>query len=120
MLIELSPDLDSDQQAAVESALFSSLSVITGGPGTGKTHCIKELCSRLDSARERYLLCAPTGKAAKRMQELTGRPAKTIHRLLGATYGSWRYNAKHQLKGYHALIADECSMMDTELFYHLL
>jgi exodeoxyribonuclease V alpha subunit len=113
-------ELDPDQTLAVSSALSHSLSVITGGPGCGKTHCIKEICNLLDINHKRYTLCAPTGKAAKRMEELTGKTAKTIHRLLGATYGSWRFNRTRPLKGYDMIIVDECSMMDIDLCYRLL
>ncbi len=72
-------DLDEYQQQAVNLAPARYLLVITGGPGTGKTHTVKRICDVLQGP---VALCAPTGKAAKRLMELTGREAKTIHRCL--------------------------------------
>jgi exodeoxyribonuclease V alpha subunit len=113
-------NLDSEQQEAVDLATTKPLTIITGGPGMGKTACIRSICDALDMQSKSYRLCAPTGKAAKRMQELTGRPASTIHRMLGATYGSWKYNKSRPLIGYSQIIVDESSMLDTDLCFHLL
>jgi exodeoxyribonuclease V alpha subunit len=113
--------LDESQQSAVDLALKVPLCIITGGAGSGKSTVIKTICDRLDTIpRARYLLAAPTGKAAKRIQEIVGRPAQTIHRMLGATYGSWRYNRFKPLRGYHTVILDESSMIDMDLLWHFL
>lgn len=74
--------LTDEQKKAVENALIKRISVITGLPGTGKTFSIRAIIETLERAGISYALAAPTGKAAKRIEELTGRPAKTIHRLL--------------------------------------
>jgi exodeoxyribonuclease V alpha subunit len=110
--------LDEDQAEAVKSSAWSYLMVVTGGPGTGKTHVIKRIADLLSG--ERVGLCAPTGKAAKRMQELTGRKAFTIHRMLGAGFGTWKYNEQHQLTSYGVVICDESSMLDMDLCYRLI
>jgi ATP-dependent exoDNAse (exonuclease V) alpha subunit len=103
-------NLDDDQLTAYFSAPYQNTMVITGGPGTGKTHTINSISALLESKHSRVGLCAPTGKAAKRLQELTGRKAQTIHRMLGATYGSWRYNATKPLTRYSVIICDESCM----------
>jgi exodeoxyribonuclease V alpha subunit len=74
--------LADSQEAAVRTALASKLMVITGGPGVGKTTLVNSILKILAAKRVDLLLCAPTGRAAKRMTETTGREAKTIHRLL--------------------------------------
>jgi exodeoxyribonuclease V alpha subunit len=116
------PDLklDIDQQRVIDEFRQHKLLIITGGPGRGKTAIITELCNILDSEHTTYALCAPTGKAAKRMAELTKRPASTIHRLLKAGYGRWTYNKNNRLHTYKYVICDETSMLDLELMWHLL
>ncbi|MFD9939211.1 ATP-dependent RecD-like DNA helicase [Nonomuraea sp. NPDC059023] len=74
--------LDDDQRAAVTMALTSTLSILTGGPGCGKSHTIKALAATVRAMGGAVTLCAPTGKAAKRLSELAGLPAMTIHRVL--------------------------------------
>ena len=74
--------LSDEQAAAIQMALTHPISVLTGGPGTGKTTCLKALITILESQGIKYALASPTGRAAKRLSEATGRPAKTIHRLL--------------------------------------
>jgi exodeoxyribonuclease V alpha subunit len=112
--------LDTEQQEAVDISLNTAISIITGGAGSGKSTVIKTICDRLDFKGERYLLCAPTGKAAKRIQEVVGRPAKTIHRMLGATFGSWKYNSQNKLRGYSVVVCDEASMIDIDLLWRYL
>ncbi|MFI6392019.1 ATP-dependent RecD-like DNA helicase [Nonomuraea sp. NPDC050547] len=74
--------LDDDQRAAVTMALTSTLSILTGGPGCGKSHTVKALAATVRAMGGAVTLCAPTGKAAKRLSELAGLPAMTIHRVL--------------------------------------
>ena len=109
------------QALAVESALASRLLVITGGPGVGKTTIIDVIIRALDSRDIKIALCAPTGRAAKRMAESTGREARTIHRLLEIDPGSGQFRRQ---KSYPVdadlIIADEVSMIDIELMQALL
>ncbi|MFC5826385.1 ATP-dependent RecD-like DNA helicase [Nonomuraea insulae] len=76
------PDLHDDQRAAVTMALTSTLSIITGGPGCGKSHTVRSIATTVRAAGGSVTLTAPTGKAAKRLSELTGLPAMTVHRML--------------------------------------
>jgi exodeoxyribonuclease V alpha subunit len=109
------------QRAAVTRALTGHALVITGGPGTGKTTIINAIVRILESVGDRILLCAPTGRAAKRMEEATGRPAKTIHRLLefNPRRGEFERNGARRLEA-DLIIVDEMSMVDLPLFGHLL
>src|SRR5699024_8722355 len=97
--------------------------VLTGGPGTGKTTAVKAILALLESRAERVALCAPTGRAAKRLSELTGRRASTIHRLLEVDYTGGQvtfiHNARNLLKC-DVVILDEMSMVDVQLFQSLL
>ena len=109
-----------NQRDAIVRALETGVFVITGGPGTGKTtiiNCILELLS----GENQVLLCAPTGRAAKRMTEATGSEAKTIHRLLeyGGEEGAFARNAENPLDA-DCVIADEASMIDLLLMRSLL
>lgn len=108
--------LTEEQRDAIISALLNKVSVITGGPGTGKTTILSMLLKVLDSHKIKYKLAAPTGRAAQRMSERTGAPATTIHRLLefDAEVGIFKYNANHPLKT-NVLVIDECSMIDIQL-----
>ena len=108
------------QRKAITSALETGVLVITGGPGTGKTtiiNCIISLLSRENDV----VLCAPTGRAAKRMTEATGVEAKTIHRLLeyGGDEGVFSRNQDHPIEG-DCIIVDETSMVDLMLMRSLL
>ncbi len=110
------------QQAAVQMALTSSVSILTGGPGTGKTTTLRTLMTLLRARGYRAMLAAPTGRAAKRLAEAAGVEAKTIHRLLeysprGET--SFKRNADMLLEC-DMLIVDEASMLDVLLANHLL
>src|SRR5262249_20953711 len=75
--------LTEQQQAAVRAALENKISVLTGGPGTGKTTTLRAVIRALEQIGARYELASPTGRAAKRLSEATGRQARTIHRMLG-------------------------------------
>ncbi len=113
-------DLSEEQRAAVQNALRHPVSVLTGGPGTGKTTCLKALIAQLEAASIPYALASPTGRAAKRLSEATGRPASTIHRLLGyAPAEGFKYHAQNPLP-VDFLVVDEASMLDLILANNLL
>lgn len=112
------------QKQAIRQALSKGLLILTGGPGTGKTTTLNAIIQILERKGEKVLLAAPTGRAAKRMSELTGKEAKTIHRLLQV---EWDENdrpvfAKNEknLLDCDALVLDELSMVDVNLFDALL
>jgi exodeoxyribonuclease V alpha subunit len=112
--------LSSEQIQALEMAVQNPVSVLTGGPGTGKTTCLKALIKYLESQHAKYALASPTGRAAKRLSEATERTASTIHRLLGYSPATgFQYHDKHPLN-VDFLIIDEASMLDLLLAYHLL
>jgi exodeoxyribonuclease V alpha subunit len=112
--------LASNQRDAVNQALRNKVLVITGGPGTGKTTIIKAIVKIFQNIGKKVLLAAPTGRAAKRMQEATGWEAKTIHRMLEFSYqgGGFQRNRDFPLDG-DVVIIDEVSMIDTLLMYNL-
>jgi exodeoxyribonuclease V alpha subunit len=112
--------LDESQQAAVRLMTTESVAIVTGGPGTGKTTCLRHALDVLDAKRWTYALAAPTGKAAKRMHETTGRRAQTIHRLLAYRPGvGFTINAHNPIDA-DIVIVDESSMIDIELGAALL
>ncbi|MBG0771588.1 MAG: AAA family ATPase, partial [Anaerolineaceae bacterium] len=115
-----SDTLSDEQLAALEHTLQSPVSVLTGGPGTGKTTCMRALIELLEGWGVRYALASPTGRAAKRLTETTGRPASTIHRLLGySPEGGFRHYEKNPL-AIEFLVVDEASMLDLLLTHQLL
>src|SRR5439155_1613362 len=107
--------------AHLGAALAHKVSVLTGGPGVGKTTTLRAVLHLLEHYGIKYCLAAPTGRAAKRMSEATGRPASTMHRLLEFSPGQneFQYNDRNPLP-YSFVIADESSMIDILLFYALL
>ena len=112
--------LSTEQREAVRTALTHKVTVLTGGPGTGKTVTVHTIIGALEALRCRYALCAPTGRAAKRLSEATGRPAKTVHRLLEySPQEGFRRNEENSLEA-DCLIVDEASMLDLLLTNHLL
>jgi exodeoxyribonuclease V alpha subunit len=122
-------DLDSDQQAAVDAALQVGVSVLTGGPGTGKSRTVAAIVSLGTAAGRSVALAAPTGRAAKRLAELCDAPATTLHRLLGAQPrrgadgvafgGGFAHNSEAPLDQ-DLIVIDEVSMLDVELAEALL
>ncbi len=114
------PGLSDEQQRAVDSILRHPVSILTGGPGTGKTTTIRVLTNALSSMKVRFALAAPTGRAAKRLSEATGYPASTIHRLLAYQPGEgFKHHQKNPLP-VEFLIVDEASMLDILLSYQLV
>ena len=111
---------DEVQAQAVQEAVRSKVMVLTGGPGTGKTTTVQGIIAAYGQMGLRILLAAPTGRAAKRMSEATGLPAKTIHRLLECKPPEgYQRNEENPLEG-DVLIVDECSMIDIILMNSLL
>jgi exodeoxyribonuclease V alpha subunit len=113
--------LADQQRAAVKAALRSKLLVITGGPGTGKTTIVKGVLRILEAHHTTILLAAPTGRAAKRMSEATGREAKTLHRLLeyAPQDEGFLRSEDNPLEG-DVVIVDEASMVDILLMQSLV
>ena len=114
--------LNQGQQAAVRTALTHKVAVLTGGPGTGKTTAVRTVIRLLESRHLTYALAAPTGRAAKRLAEATGRQARTIHRLLEFKPQKgfqFQRNEENPLD-VDMLIVDEASMLDLLLTNHLL
>lgn len=112
--------LTAQQQGAVKAALTTKVSVLTGGPGTGKTTTLQMVIAALESLDYEFALASPTGRAAKRLSEATGREASTIHRLLGyTTFGEFNHDEDSPLE-IDMLIVDEASMIDQMLFFYML
>jgi exodeoxyribonuclease V alpha subunit len=113
-------NLSDEQQNAVRMALTQPVSILTGGPGTGKTTCLKALIAALNAQRKSFALASPTGRAAKRLAETTGYPASTIHRLLEfSPVDGFKRNDGNPLD-IDFLVVDEASMLDLLLTNHLL
>ncbi len=112
------------QREAILTAATTGMLILTGGPGTGKTTTVRGMIELFEGQRLRVSLAAPTGRAAKRMSDLTGREAKTIHRLLEVTFDAdgnrtFVHNRENPIAA-DALIVDELSMVDVLLFASLL
>ena len=107
-------ELSAEQRAAVRTAVLSPCFVLSGGPGVGKTTAVRALVRCLHALGLSVALAAPTGKAAKRLGEVTGVEAQTVHRLLGAGPKRFRFGAREPLP-FDIVIVDEASMLDTQL-----
>jgi exodeoxyribonuclease V alpha subunit len=113
--------LDESQKAAVAAVLGAGVSLLTGGPGTGKSRTVAAVVKLLMAKGSEVALAAPTGRAAKRLEELTDHPAVTVHRLLGAQgmTGGFARNEEWPLDA-DVVVVDEASMLDVELTAALL
>ena len=109
-------ELTDQQQGAVWAALSDKVSVLTGGPGTGKTTTLRMVINALDEEEFSYALASPTGRAAKRLSEATDREAMTIHRLLKWTPGEGFVHNEEAPLETDFVIIDEASMLDVLLF----
>ncbi len=118
MVAETAPQLNAGQRQAAVTALRHSISLISGGAGSGKTFTVSAITGVYEEQGLRVILAAPTGKAAKRLEQVVGHPAGTIHRLLG-------FNGKDYARGpddpidADVIIVDEVSMVDVPLAWHL-
>ncbi len=108
--------LAEEQRVSLVTAIERPVTIVTGGPGTGKTTLVKGLVKILGRCGLKILLAAPTGRAAKRLEEASGKEAKTLHRLLefNPVERVWARNAEHPLEA-DCVVVDEVSMLDVEL-----
>ncbi|MCP3940140.1 MAG: ATP-dependent RecD-like DNA helicase [Desulfobacteraceae bacterium] len=121
VLTSLAIKLSREQLDVVTRVLQQKIAVITGGPGTGKTTLIRALCTVLRKLNLTVVLSAPTGRAARRLSEVTGKKAFTLHKLLGFNHetGSFDKNFTNPLD-LDVFVVDEASMVDTHLMHHLV
>ena len=114
-------ELDEQQLQAVQMASAKKILILTGGPGVGKTTIIRLILDLFEKFGKTCILCAPTGRAARRIAESTGREAKTIHRTLefDASIGGFRRDPSQPLEA-NLVVVDETSMVDTVLMHHLV
>jgi exodeoxyribonuclease V alpha subunit len=121
MVRRLAIKLSETQLAVLESTLNQRLVIITGGPGTGKTTIIRAIAAMFETIGIDYLLAAPTGRAARRISEITHRPAVTLHKLLGYNLSEshFEHDQDNPLET-QAVVVDEASMVDIQLMGHLV
>ncbi len=113
-------DLSDEQIEAITQAMNNQVFIITGGPGTGKTTAVRAIIKLSEDKHRKILLAAPTGRAAKRLEEVTGHQAKTIHRLVGIRFPGYAEHDENEPLDGDTLIIDEASMIDINLLYTLL
>lgn len=118
LITRTAPTLNEDQRGAVEMAISHSISLLSGGAGSGKTYTVASLVRIAEEQHLTVTLCAPTGKAAKRLEEVVGRPASTIHRLLGYDGKNYHHGPERPIVT-DVLIVDEVSMVDVPLAHRL-
>jgi len=118
---KLAIQLSQEQLDVIKGVFSHRIAIITGGPGTGKTTLVRSVAAIFDSFGKKIELAAPTGRAARRLTEITGRKAQTIHRLLGynAIDGFFDKDQDNPIEA-DAVIIDEASMVDTLLMYNLI
>jgi exodeoxyribonuclease V alpha subunit len=112
--------LSDEQNLAINSVLKNNVTIITGGPGVGKTHVVKGIVNALKYFDVKYALCSPTGKAADRLSKSSDEAASTIHRLLKANHTGGFDKNEFDLLEQEVVIVDEASMLDINLFHSLL
>ncbi|MHB9038633.1 MAG: SF1B family DNA helicase RecD2 [Armatimonadota bacterium] len=118
LVSEIDPELNAKQTASVVTAGKHCISLISGAAGSGKTRVISTITRLCESRDLKIVLCAPTGKAAKRIEESTGRKASTIHRLLGFDGKTYARNEHNPISA-DVVTVDEASMIDVTLAWHL-
>jgi exodeoxyribonuclease V alpha subunit len=112
--------LTDEQDLAIATALTRPVSIITGGPGTGKTFALRAILEAAEGVGARVLLAAPTGRAAQRMKEATGRDARTIHRLLELRPGGSGWRGAGNVLPADCVVVDEASMVDVPLMHRMV
>jgi exodeoxyribonuclease V alpha subunit len=121
VLTTLAVKLSQEQVNVVSKVLHQKIVVITGGPGTGKTTLVRALCAVFKKLRLKVVLSAPTGRAARRLSEVTGQKAFTLHKLLGFDHESRAFEKSFANPlDLDVFVVDEASMVDTLLMYHLI
>ena len=121
VLKKLSIILSTQQEEILSQMLSHKVSVITGGPGTGKTTLIRSITAVMEKLGRRVMLAAPTGRAARRLSEVTGRPAATLHKALGYNLADDRFErTEDDPLAADVVVVDETSMVDTLLMAHLI
>ncbi len=121
ILARLAIQLSAEQQAVLAEILLHHIAIITGGPGTGKTTLIRSIAAICDRLRQKTILSAPTGRAARRLSEVARKKASTLHKLLGYNLeqNDFEKDEDNPLD-VDVMIVDEASMMDAQLMFHLL
>ena len=121
ILARLAIQLSLEQQSVLEEILLHHIAIITGGPGTGKTTLIRSIAAICDRLRQKTILCAPTGRAARRLSEVARKKASTLHKLLGFNLEDNDFEKdEDDPLDVDVMIVDEASMVDAQLMFHLL